>query len=176
MHSRSQKKGNLKKRKLSERKIDMWKYELQQCKEWSGFIGTANRDILNTMEICVIKAMEELEKVKNHCINLQSKYRRDKINHLSKVNEMKEFTQKLLPKSNIAPVVHKVIKDAVSGKWKQCVNKAEQMQATKEHHEHWDDIEDNGDQLCNLNIEDLKDINMVLEDAGCTHVLKKRET
>ena len=39
-----------------------------------------------------------------------------------------------------------------------------------------DDIEANGDQLCNLSIEDLKDINMVLKDAGCSHILKKRET
>ena len=50
---------------------------------------------------------------------------------------MKEFTQKLLSKSNIAPVVHEVIIYVVTRNWRKCINKVEQMQATKEHHEHW---------------------------------------
>ena len=62
MHSYSEKRGNLVKQKISEKEIVMWKYELQQCKDWSGYIGTADGDILDTVEICVIKANKELEK------------------------------------------------------------------------------------------------------------------
>ena len=114
-----------------------WQSTLKKCRNWAGYINTADDEQLEQMPTFIQSAIKCLKKLKNNLSFKQRSYKHEKLNHSCETNNMNALTNSLKPKEQSVPTVHDLYYDASIEQYRQCVNIQEQMIATKQHHDQW---------------------------------------
>ena len=117
--------------------LQNWKDSLRKHTNWAGRINTADDSQLNSMPKAIDEALSNLRKLRRQLSWKQRVYKHDKLNYYCEINNMNALTNVLKPKVREAPSVHDLIYDKDEKKFRQCINVAEQLIATKNYHDKW---------------------------------------